>query len=157
MCGTNRNAGCAWRNPTCFSTRKRRRWICMGRAWKSASPCRRIVLDFSCNALQRQTPPPPWRVINAASDMRRHASSSTVQLLSRFRFCRFVFVCLLTAPFGPRAAGAAELVDLHQLDPTIQIELRYAGTNNVLRRPIYPPNMPALLRPEVATRVLEAQ
>jgi D-alanyl-D-alanine dipeptidase len=35
--------------------------------------------------------------------------------------------------------------------------LRYAGSNNVARRPLYPAQMPALVRPSVAERLLAAQ
>ncbi len=48
-------------------------------------------------------------------------------------------------------------MDVKTVDPTIEVELRYAGPNNVLRRPLYPATMPALLRPEVVARLLEAQ
>jgi D-alanyl-D-alanine dipeptidase len=49
------------------------------------------------------------------------------------------------------------LVNLKSIDPTIVVELRYAGHNNVSGAPLYPPGMPALLRPEVAQRVAKAQ
>ena len=48
-------------------------------------------------------------------------------------------------------------MNVKSLDPTIVVELRYAGHNNVSGAPIYPPGMPALLRPEVARRVVKAQ
>ncbi len=53
--------------------------------------------------------------------------------------------------------SAAELIDVKTVDPTIEVELRYAGTNNLLRRALYPADMPALLRPEVVARLIDAQ
>lgn len=69
---------------------------------------------------------------------------------------------ILRVPFalfllGTVALSAADLVDVKTVDPTIEVELRYAGTNNLLRRPLYPARMPALLRPEVVARLLDAQ
>jgi zinc D-Ala-D-Ala dipeptidase len=50
-----------------------------------------------------------------------------------------------------------ELVDIRKVDPTILVELRYAGSKNVAGRSLYPPNMPALVRPSVAQRLVKAQ
>lgn len=49
------------------------------------------------------------------------------------------------------------LVDITSVDPTIMIELRYAGTNNVTGRPLYPRGTRAMVRPEVAQRLAVAQ
>jgi D-alanyl-D-alanine dipeptidase len=49
------------------------------------------------------------------------------------------------------------LVDIKSVDPTIVIELRYAGANNLAGRTLYPPGTPALVRPEVASRLVAAQ
>jgi D-alanyl-D-alanine dipeptidase len=46
--------------------------------------------------------------------------------------------------------ASGQLVDIKKVDPTIAVELRYAGTNNVLGHPIYEPDMPCLARREVA-------
>jgi D-alanyl-D-alanine dipeptidase len=75
------------------------------------------------------------------------------------------FAVLILALFAPCAAfsqGAApnpesEFVDLHRVDPTIVIDLRYAGPNNFTHRPLYPPGMPALVRFSVAQRLVFAQ
>ena len=64
---------------------------------------------------------------------------------------------LVAAALRTMAAAEPDLVDVKKLDPTIVVDLRYAGSINVAGRPLYPPNMPALLRPEIAQRVLEAQ
>ncbi len=50
-----------------------------------------------------------------------------------------------------------ELVDLHVVDPTIVIDLRYASSRNIAGRPLYPANMPALVRPSVAAKLVAAQ
>src|SRR5437762_11284776 len=55
------------------------------------------------------------------------------------------------------AQTALPLVDIKSGDPTIVIELRYAGANNLARRALYPPGTPALVRPEVASRLVAAQ
>jgi D-alanyl-D-alanine dipeptidase len=55
------------------------------------------------------------------------------------------------------ALAEPELVDIRAVDPTIAVELRYAGSRNITGKPIYPSNMPALARPEVARRLAQAQ
>ena len=43
------------------------------------------------------------------------------------------------------------------VDPTIVVELRYAGLNNFTGHALYPPGTRALVRPEVAQRLAIAQ
>ncbi len=62
----------------------------------------------------------------------------------------------LSLIFLGEALSAAELIDVRTVDPTIEVELRYTTTRNVLRRPLYPANMPALVRPAVAVRLSKA-
>ncbi len=50
-----------------------------------------------------------------------------------------------------------DLVNIRSVDPTILVELRYASAHNVAQRPLYPTNMPALLRPGVAQKLAVAQ
>ena len=50
-----------------------------------------------------------------------------------------------------------EFVDIKSVDKTIVIDLRYASSNNVARRPLYPPGTPALVRASVAKRLVIAQ
>ena len=64
-------------------------------------------------------------------------------------FCAFVAL--------GRIFAAPELVNVRSVDPSIRVELRYAGTHNAMGRAIYPPNMPALLRPSVAAQLVIAQ
>jgi D-alanyl-D-alanine dipeptidase len=57
----------------------------------------------------------------------------------------------------PQKTITVPLVEIRSIDPTIVIELRYAGSNNIARRPLYPPGMPALIQPEVGQRLAAAQ
>jgi D-alanyl-D-alanine dipeptidase len=50
-----------------------------------------------------------------------------------------------------------EFVDIKSVDKTILIDLRYASSNNVAHRPLYPPGTPALVRASVAKRLAIAQ
>jgi D-alanyl-D-alanine dipeptidase len=49
------------------------------------------------------------------------------------------------------------LVDIQSVDPTIVVQLRYAGTNNVFKHPLYPQGTRALARSEVAAALTKAQ
>jgi zinc D-Ala-D-Ala dipeptidase len=71
---------------------------------------------------------------------------------------RFLLFVLMTAAMKSVAAQAAiPLVNIKSIDPTILIELRYAGRNNVAGHSLYPLGTAALVRPEVATRLAAAQ
>lgn len=71
----------------------------------------------------------------------------------------FLAVVVPVAAFGQGAASIPDsnFVDIKLVDPTIVIDLRYAGPNNFTRRPLYPPGMPALVRFSVAQRLAFAQ
>jgi D-alanyl-D-alanine dipeptidase len=71
----------------------------------------------------------------------------------------FVALVVPAAAFGQGAAPIPDsnFVDIKRLDPTIVVDLRYAGPNNITRRPLYPPGMPALVRFSVAQRLVFAQ
>lgn len=73
---------------------------------------------------------------------------------------RFTFALIapmtVAAPFL-NANAASPLVDIRSVDPTIIVELRYAGRNNLVGRPLYPKGMCALARPEVASGLAKAQ
>jgi zinc D-Ala-D-Ala dipeptidase len=49
------------------------------------------------------------------------------------------------------------LVDVKSVDPTIVVELRYGGSNNLTGHRLYPHGTRALVRPEVAWRLATAQ
>ena len=63
------------------------------------------------------------------------------------------------AAFGQGAAPITDstFVDIKRVDPTILIDVRYAGPNNFTHRPLYPPGMPAMVRFSVARRLAFAQ
>jgi D-alanyl-D-alanine dipeptidase len=67
----------------------------------------------------------------------------------------FVALVATLKPINANAEGP--LVDIQSVDPTIVVELRYAGNNNFLRHPLYPQGMRARVRPEVATALSKAQ
>ena len=50
-------------------------------------------------------------------------------------------------PKDPAATRKAELVELIKLDPTIKLDIRYAGTNNFLGKRVYPEARAFLQRP----------
>jgi len=55
------------------------------------------------------------------------------------------------------ANAGSLLVDIRSVDPTIIVELRYAGQNNLVGSPLYPRGTCALARPEVASGLAAAQ
>jgi len=50
-------------------------------------------------------------------------------------------------PQTPEATRAADLVELVKLDPTIKLDIRYAGSNNFLGKPVYKESRAFLQRP----------
>src|SRR5512134_2293476 len=50
-------------------------------------------------------------------------------------------------PKDPRATKPADLVELVKIDPTIKLDIRYAGTDNFLGKPVYPEARAFLQRP----------
>ena len=59
--------------------------------------------------------------------------------------------------FPCNANADGPLVDIQSVDPTIMVDLRYAGRNNLLEHPLYPQGTRALARPEVASALTVAQ
>jgi D-alanyl-D-alanine dipeptidase len=55
------------------------------------------------------------------------------------------------------AQEPVDLVDIRKIDRTIVIDLRYAGANNIAGHPLYPTGTAALVRPDVARRLVLAQ
>ena len=69
-----------------------------------------------------------------------------------------LFLLLAARAFIATAAEPEpDLVDVRAFDPTIVVELRYAGTRNIAGRALYPPNTPPLVRPSVARKLAYAQ
>jgi zinc D-Ala-D-Ala dipeptidase len=50
-------------------------------------------------------------------------------------------------PKDPATTRKADLVELIRVDPTIKLDIRYAGTNNFLGKPVYPEARAFLQRP----------
>ena len=65
--------------------------------------------------------------------------------------CLCVSVAVVTAqegpPKDPKATRTADLVELVKLDPTIKLDIRYAGSNNFLGKPVYKEARAFLQRP----------
>ena len=70
------------------------------------------------------------------------------------RSIALLIFCAATAVAEPRYDN---LVDIRAIDPTIVVDLRYATSRNLIGRPLYPPGLPALVRPTTAARLAEAQ
>lgn len=62
-----------------------------------------------------------------------------------------------SSTIGKTTGDPSDFVDIKSVDSSIVIDLRYASPNNVTRRPLYPPNTPALVRASVAERLVVAQ
>ena len=76
----------------------------------------------------------------------------------KFFSARFVIVAAAIATLESAMAQVTlPLVDVRAVDPTIIVELRYGGVNNLSGRALYPPGTSALVRPEVAPRLAAAQ
>ena len=83
---------------------------------------------------------------------------SNLSLVSKHFVRSFLVLWVLLAFARPSASAAeTELVNIRSVDRTIVVDLRYATSRNIARRPFYPTNMPALVRPQVAARLAQAQ
>ena len=67
----------------------------------------------------------------------------------------FVGLAAILMPIDAIADGA--LVDIQSVNPTIVVELRYAGNDNLVKHPLYPQGMRALARPELTAALTRAQ
>ena len=56
-------------------------------------------------------------------------------------------------PKDPGATRTADLVELVKLDPTIKLDIRYAGTNNFIGKPVYKESRAFLQRPAATALV----
>ena len=74
------------------------------------------------------------------------------------RACSLLILLFLGAHFSRAAApNDFELVDIHSIDRSIAIDLRYAGPKNIAGHPLYPAGTKALTRPVVAQCLVAAQ
>lgn len=84
---------------------------------------------------------------------------STIYSAARvFLILRLILIAALATAFeSANAQNTIPMVNIKSVDPTIVVELRYATSNNVAGRPLYPPETKAFVRPEVAQRLAKAQ
>jgi zinc D-Ala-D-Ala dipeptidase len=68
-----------------------------------------------------------------------------------------LFVLIAAALPLLEANAGGRLVDIRSVDPTIIVELRYAGRNNLVGYSLYPHGTSALARPEVVSGLAAAQ
>src|SRR4029077_1497680 len=76
-------------------------------------------------------------------------------IISACRNCCFA-IALMSA-LVPKLRANPNLVDIHTVDPSIVIDLRYATAHNVTGRALYLPNARALILPSVAQQLVDAQ
>src|SRR3954470_548381 len=69
----------------------------------------------------------------------------------------WLFIALAAVLMGINANADCPFVDIQSVNPTIVVELRYAGTKNFVNHPLYPQGTRALVRPEVAAALTKAQ
>jgi D-alanyl-D-alanine dipeptidase len=77
--------------------------------------------------------------------------------MRRFDLCVWVIGGMAAALVSMDATASEPLVDVRSVDPTITVELRYAGRHNFLGHSLYPHGTHALARPEVASALAVAQ
>jgi D-alanyl-D-alanine dipeptidase len=77
--------------------------------------------------------------------------------MRRFDLSVFLVAGIVTALVSINADASGPFIDVRSVDPTITVELRYAGRNNFLGHPLYPIRAHALARPEVASALAVAQ
>jgi D-alanyl-D-alanine dipeptidase len=73
------------------------------------------------------------------------------------RLTAHLFVLIAAALPLLKANAGGRFVDIRSVDPTIIVELRYAGRNNLVGYPLYPRGTSALARPEVVSGLAAAQ
>lgn len=79
--------------------------------------------------------------------MKARPSSASISLI----------VVVAAALVSTNAKADDRLVDIQSVNPTIVVDLRYAGENNLVRHPLYPQGTRAMARPEVASALTTAQ
>ena len=90
-----------------------------------------------------------------------HRVNKELEIQSIRRYAGAAMLSFFAVFSAGQSLGAEEmklkLVDIKSIDPSIVIELRYAGAHNVMHRPLYPPSTPALIRPGVGKQLADAQ
>ncbi len=92
----------------------------------------------------------PPRCENGVLSRAQRASHSLI-------FLGLVVALLALSPIAGAAPRYDNLVDIRSVDPTIRVDLRYATPDNITGHALYPPDMPALVRPSTAARLAKAQ
>jgi len=79
----------------------------------------------------------------------RASEKSYFALRNLWTFCAAVIIssCAAKPPLETGAFNASELVELQRLDPTIQLDIRYATSQNFAGRPVYSEARAFLQRP----------
>jgi zinc D-Ala-D-Ala dipeptidase len=77
--------------------------------------------------------------------------------MRRFNAYIYLFAAIGIAALSRDAIAGDPLVDVRSVDPTIVVELRYAGRKNLVGYPLYPRGTRALVRPEAASGLAAAQ
>jgi len=77
--------------------------------------------------------------------------------MRRFDMCVCLAVVIAAALASRDADAGVALVDIQTVDPSIAVELRYAGPNNKMGYALYPAGTRALVRPKVAAALAVAQ
>lgn len=90
-------------------------------------------------------PKQPWQRIRQMTQMHRS------------NFWIWLSLALALILISIDANAEPPLVDIQSVNPTILVELRYAGNNNLVKHPLYPQGTRALARPEVAAALTTAQ
>ena len=108
-------------------------------------PCPKAPLAFCSNAWQKQTFLKRWQRIDQTTKMRH------------FDLCVSIIGGMAAALVSMDANASGPFVDVRSVDPTITVELRYVGRNNLLGHSLYPLGTRALARPEVASALAVAQ
>jgi D-alanyl-D-alanine dipeptidase len=77
--------------------------------------------------------------------------------MRRFDMSVFLVAGMVAALVSINADASGPFIDVRSVDPTITVELRYAGRKNFLGHPLYPIKAHALARPEVVSALAVAQ
>ena len=88
---------------------------------------------------------------------RRWQRTSQTMQIRRSNVWFSLFVALAATLVSIDANAGGPLVDIQSVNPTIVVDLRYAGSNNLVKHPLYPQGMRALARPQVAAALTTAQ
>jgi D-alanyl-D-alanine dipeptidase len=86
------------------------------------------------------------------------SSHQTTQMRRAHLYVSLLATTMMALMLVSVNANAGEpLVDIQSVNPTIVVDLRYSGNNNLLKQPLYPQGTRALTRPEVASALSTAQ